>query len=263
MRSMQSVFRVGPLLSMAALALLLITVVGWPRTTQAAFIEEDTRDQVLIGSDDDNLANPAIQPAGVVANQSLNNTDVIEGGDGNDVIIGLLGSDVLLGGLGNDILVGGPDPGAPNSDILLGGPGRDVSLWAAGDGSEAFIGGPGNDALVFGVTDRLDGVPILSAPVRGYRFGVPTANVSGQGGFCTIERALPESGYEFLVKFFARATGNLAVTVRVKQVEEVFCTSVTGGAITFADLTKHTPAFSIVSLDEVQAENRTVGFMIR
>ena len=264
MRSMHSAFRIGaPALSMAAVALLLFTLPGATRSLQAAFIKAAEKAGVLIGADDDNLANPDIQPPGVVANQSLNNTDVLEGGKGNDVLIGLLGSDVLLGGPGRDILVGGPDPGGNNSDIMFGGEGRDVSLWAPGDGSEAFIGGPGTDALVFGVTDRDAGVPILSAPVPGYEFGVPTANVSGQGGFCTVERAPDSSGYEFLEKFFVRATGTLAVTVRVRQVEQVFCTSVAGGAIAFANLKQDSPSFFIVSQDQVESLNRTVGFMIR
>jgi hypothetical protein len=264
MRSMPSAFRIGaPVLSLAGLILLLVSVFSSPRTSQAAFIQEDNGPQVLIGADDDNIANPAIQPVGVVANQSLNNTDVLEGGAGNDVLIGLLGGDVMFGGPGADIIVGGPDPGAPNSDIMFGGPGNDVNLWAPGDGSEAFFGGSGRDALVFGVTDRVAGVPTLSEPVRGYRSGVPTANVSGQGGFCTVEAAAAGSGYDFLVKFFVRATGNLAVTVRVREVEQVFCTSVAGGAIAFADLTVDAPSFAIVAPDEVASLNRTVGFMIR
>jgi hypothetical protein len=146
---------------------------------------------------------------------------------------------------------------------MFGGQGDDVSLWAPGDGSEAFIGGQGLDALVFGVTDRNAGVPVLSSPVDGFPFGVPTANVSGQGGFCTVEAAPANSGYEFLVKFFARATGNLAVTVRTREVEQVFCTSVAGGAITFADLTQGAPDFVIVAPDQVQALNPLVGSMIR
>jgi hypothetical protein len=264
MRQVESVFRVGvPVVSAAVLSLLLATVLGSPVPSQAALIEGGRGAQVLIGTDDDNLANPAIQPAGVAANQSLNNTDILEGGPGNDVLIGLLGSDVMLGGPGRDIIVGGPDPGAPNSDIMFGGPDDDVSLWAPGDGSEAFIGGPGLDALVFGVTDRNAGVPVLSAPVPGFPFGVPTANVSGQGGFCTVQPAAPESGYQFLVKFFVRATGNLAVTLRVRDVEQVFCTSVAGGAITFADLTQPAPDFAIVSQDEAESLNPAVGFMIR
>lgn len=264
MHQIQRAIRVGvPMFSAAVFGLLMAGTVG-PITSQAAFIEGDQGGpQVLIGSDDDNVANPAIQPAGVVANQSLNNTDVLQGGGGNDVLIGLLGSDVMLGGPGEDILVGGPDPGAPNSDIMFGGAGNDVSLWAPGDGSEAFMGDQGLDALVFGVTDRTAGVPVLSAPVPAFPNGVPTANVTGQGGFCTLEAAPAGSGYDFLVRFFGRATGNLAVTVRTKDVEQVFCTSTAGGAITFADLTQPAPSFVIVAPDEVDSLNRTVGLMIR
>ena len=264
MRKVHSMFRIGgPVLSLAVVALVMIGWPGSPARTHAALIEGGKSSQVLIGADDDNLTNPAIQPANVAANQSLNNTDVLEGGQGNDVLIGLLGSDVMDGGQGQDILVGGPDPGAPNSDIMFGGQGDDVSLWAPGDGSEAFIGGPGQDALVFGVTDRAAGVPILSDPVVGFPFGVPTANVTGQGGFCRVEAAPADSGYDFLVRFFARATGNLAVTVRTRDVEQVFCTSEAGGAITFADLTDAAPAFAIVPHSDVVALNPLVGRMIR
>lgn len=264
MHETRSVARIGvPVLSLAAGGLLLAGVLGSAGTSQAALIEGGKGPQVLIGRDDDNLANAAIHPPGTAANQSLNNTDVMEGGQGNDVLIGLLGSDVMDGGQGNDIIVGGPDPGAPNSDIMFGGPGDDVNLWAPGDGSEAFIGGPGLDALVFGVTDRSAGVPVLSAPVPGFPFGVPTANVSGQGGFCTVELAPEGSGYDALIRFFARATGNLAVTVRTRDVEQVFCTSVAGGSITFADLRQNAPSFVIVSQDEVETLNPIVGFMVR
>jgi hypothetical protein len=264
MRQMKAVVRIGvPVVSVGVLPLLLTALLGSPSPTQAAFIKGGQAPQVLIGTDEDNVTNPASQPPGVLANQSLNNTDVLEGGKGNDIIIGLLGSDVMLGNDGKDILVGGPDPGAPNSDIMFGGAGADVNLWAPGDGSEAFIGGPGRDALVFGVTDRNAGVPILSSPLPDFPFGIPTANVSGQGGFCTVEPADPESGYEFLVKFFVRATGNLAVTVRTREVEQLFCTSTAGGSITFADLSQASPLLNEVSLSDVQRLNSTVGFMIR
>ena len=264
MRQMKAVVRIAvPVMSLAVLPLLLTAMLGSPTPTQAAFIDGGKGPQVLIGTDNDNVANPAIQPAGVAANQSLNNTDVLEGGPGNDVLIGLLGSDVMQGGPGEDIIVGGPDPGAPNSDIMFGGPGDDVNLWAPGDGSEAFIGGPGRDALVFGVTDRSAGVPVLSTPVSGFPFGVPTANVSGQGGFCTVEPADPDSGFAFLVRFFSRASGNLLVTVRVREVEQVFCTSVAGGSITFADLSQPSPLLSEVSLADVLVLNPTVSLMVR
>src|SRR5215213_7673756 len=125
--------------------------------TQAAFIEGGKGPQMLIGHDDDRVDNAAIQ-AGAAANQSLNRTDIINGGPGNDVIFGLNGDDVIDGGSGMDIILGGPDGGTapggpPNSDIMFGGPDDDVSLRAPGDGSEAFIAGPGREALVFGTTD--------------------------------------------------------------------------------------------------------------
>ena len=232
----------------------------------AALLEGGNRAEVLTGLDDDNLNNPIIQPAGVAANQSLNNTDVILGEDKNDVLLGLLGSDVMDGGAGKDIIVGGTEQAtAPNSDIMFGGSGNDVNVWAPGDGSEAFLGDRGSkDALVFGVIDRVNNVPTLSDPRRDFPEGVPTAEVTNSGGFCTLEEVTDESlGYEFLARFFVRATGNLAVTVRVTDVEQVFCTSQAGGAITFADLTERNPAFVEIPANQVDDLNETVDRIIR
>lgn len=176
------------------------------------------------------------------------------------------------GGPGRDIILGGPDSGAapggpPNSDIMFGGPGNDVNLWAPGDGSEVFIGGPGHDALIFGATDR-DAVADLATGVRlptllfgvpGFPQGVPTANVSGLTNFCTIEDS-PSPGYRYLVRF-RNAAGSILATVRVSEVEQVFCTQ--SGAIGFADLTVPSPAFSIVTQSEVEHLNSLVAAMIR
>ena len=147
-----------PTLSASVLAAIIGVVPGPAHPIQAALLDGGKGPQLLIGRDDDKTDNVDIQ-AGAAANQSLDRTDVIEGGPGNDVIFGLNGDDVIDGGPGPDIILGGPDGGAapggpPNSDIMFGGPGNDVNLWAPGDGSEAFIGGPGLDALVFGATDR-------------------------------------------------------------------------------------------------------------
>jgi RTX calcium-binding nonapeptide repeat (4 copies) len=245
-------------------SVLLGTLIGPLQLLQAAFIEGEGGPEVLIGRDDDNTNNPIIQPPGAV-NQSLNNTDILDGKGGNDIVIGLLGNDVMHGGPGGDILIGGIELGvAPNSDIIFGDEGNDVNIWQGGDGSDAFIGGQGLDAMVFGTIDRVGNVPTLSDPVPGYPQGVPTANVSGQGGFCTLEEVDdPSLGYEFLVRFFVRATGNLAVTIRLAEVEQVFCTSEAGGQITFADLTQTDPEFVIVTLEEVERLNRTVAEIIR
>lgn len=235
----------------------------------AAYIQGTRRSEVLIGADDDNLNNPEIQPDPAGANQSLDNADVLVGDRGDDVLIGMLGSDVLLGGPGADVMVGGIEGGQrPNSDIQLGDDGNDIAIWQGGDGSDLFDGGGGNrDALVFGTVDRGAGnVPILS-PVEGLhsKTGVPTANVSGQGGFCRLERVADPAarGFEFLVRFFSRASGNLLVTVRTRDVEQVFCTSEAGGAITFADLTAPAPAFGEVDQATVGSLNDEVAKIIR
>jgi Ca2+-binding RTX toxin-like protein len=160
-------------------------------TGTAAVLVGTGRDEVLIGRDDDNQNDREIQPEGVNANQTLNDADTMIGGRGDDILIGMLGSDVLIGGPQNDVLIGGVEGGSqPNSDIQLGDAGNDIAIWQAGDGSDLFDGGPGaRDALVFGNIDRDPdtNVPIIS-PVTGRhaKTGLPTADVSGQGGFCTV-----------------------------------------------------------------------------
>jgi hypothetical protein len=237
---------------------------------QAGELVGSSRADVLIGSDDDNLEDPEIQPEGVVANQSLNNADTLLGRSGDDILIGMLGSDVLIGGTGNDVLIGGIERATqPNSDIQIGDTGNDTALWQGGDGSDTFDGGRGSrDALVFGTIDRDadTDVPILS-PVSGRhaKTGLPTANVSGQGGFCTLDAVQdPEArGFEFLVRFFSKNTGALLVTVRTREVEQVFCTAQNAAAITFADLTQPDPEFVEVELDAVAELNADVAKMVR
>jgi RTX calcium-binding nonapeptide repeat (4 copies) len=262
-----------PALSASLVAALLGVVLGPALPTQAARVEGGKGPQLLIGRDDDNIANPDIQ-AGAPANQSLDRTDILDGGPGNDVIFGLNGNDVINGGPGLDIILGGPDGGAapggpPNSDIMFGGPDNDVNLWAPGDGSEAFIGGPGLDAIVFGATDREE-VPDPETGVRlpslqfgrdGFPQGIPTADVSGLPQHCTVEPS-SSPGYDFLVRFRGPA-GNIIVTVRVGEVEQVFCPSKEGAGIAFADLTLASPAFVDVSQQEVETLNPLVAAMIR
>jgi hypothetical protein len=234
--------------SVAFLAVLL----GPTSPTQAALVEGGKGPQLLIGLDDDNQTNAAIQ-AGVSANQSLNRTDILEGGQGNDVMFGLNGNDVIDGG--------------PGVDIILGGPDNDVNLWAPGDGSEAFIGGPGLDAIVFGATDRESvpdprtnvQLPTLQFGLEGFPQGIPTADVSGLPQHCTVELS-SSPGYDYLVRFRA-AAGTIIVTVRVGEVEQVFCPS--GAGIAFADLTSPTPVFVDVSRQEVDTLNPLVAAMIR
>ena len=252
----------------AAATALAIALAVPALDVHAAVVQGTRRSEVLFGRDDDNRNDPEIQPPGVAANQSLDNADVLVGDRGDDVLVGLLGSDVLIGGSGDDILVGGTEQfNVPNSDIQIGEAGNDVAIWRGGDGSDLFDGGTGErDALVFGSIDRdADNVPRIS-PVEGRHAatGVPTADVSGQPGFCTLERVADPAarGFDFLVRFFLRSTGTLAVTVRTRDVEQVFCTTEAGGGITFADLTRPDPAFVEIPLGDVRRLNATVADII-
>ena len=197
--------------------------------TQAALADGGKGPQLLIGLDDDRQDNSAIQGA---PSQTSLEPDRRTGGQGNDVLFGLNGSDVIDGGRVRTSSwadpTGAPPGGPPNSDIMFGGPDDDVNLWAPGDGSEVFAGGPGNDALIFGATDRevnpdpATGVRLpTAAGVDGFPQGIPTANVSGLTNFCTVE-ASPSPGYDYLVRF-RNAAGNILATVRVRDVEQVFC----------------------------------------
>jgi hypothetical protein len=151
---------------------------------------------------------------------------------------------------------------------MFGGPGNDVNLSAPGDGSEVFIGGPGLDAIVFGATDRetfsdpKTGVqlPTLLFGLGGFPLGIPTADVSGLPQHCTLEVS-PSAGYDYLVRFRG-PTGNIIVTVRVGEVEQVFCPSKDGAGIVFADLTYPSPVFVDVSQQEIQTLNPVVAAMI-
>jgi hypothetical protein len=246
-----------------ALALGTTLLLG---SAKAALVEGTSDSDLLFGADDDNQQNPLIQPAGA-GNQSLNNADAMDGKNGDDVMIGLLGSDTMRGGRGNDVLVGGTEQFTqPNSDVMFGDEGDDVAVWRPGDGSDAFIGGRGTDALVMGAIDRdASNVPVIAPATGRYEeTGLPTADVTGQAGFCTLEDVRDQKlGYDFLVRFFLKSTGALAVTIRVAEVEQVFCTSERAAAITFADLRDASPAFIEVSQGEGAALNDTVGQIIR
>ena len=239
---------------------------GFATAALAGAARDVTRAGVLVGADDDNMDNPDIQPADSQIDQSLNNADVLIGRDGPDVLIGLLGADVLEGGPSDDILIGGPEAFvAPNKDIILGGSGNDINIWAPGDGSDAFLGGEGDrDTMVFGVLDRIDGVPTLSPSPGRLRTGIPTAEVTNQPGFCVLEPvSRRETGFDYLVRFFTFSDGLLKVTVRLRDVEQLFCTSPGGGAITYADLTVRNPSLEVVSILEVAEVNPLVGKIIR
>ena len=78
-------------------------------------------------------------------------SETLEGTDGNDVICGLEGDDVIEGGAGNDLLVGNE-----GNDTIKGGAGND--RIPSGFGVDVIRGGPGNDRITAGEgADRVSG----------------------------------------------------------------------------------------------------------
>ena len=85
--------------------------------------------------------------------------------------------------------------------------------------------------------------------------------MSGLLQHCTVEPS-PLPGFDYLIRFRG-AAGNIIVTVRVSEVEQVFCPSEESTGIAFADLTLASPTFVDVSEQQVATLNRLVDAMIR
>jgi len=232
----------GGLLAVAGFA-------GSPVTSQ--LVPGTPHRDVHIGADNDNAANTFVQPPGVAAKQHMDNTDVVVGRGGDDLLIGRLGDDTLLGNGGDDILVGGPEAfSSPNSDVMLGESGDDINVWAPGDGSDAFVGSSGRDSMVFAPPLLSGGQPRLE---RSHGRMIPRVDIDGLPQFsCTIVPvpAGEKLGFDFLVRF--NVNGVPAVTVRQKDVENVYCPSPVAGQALVADLTDASPKFEPVRLDRVR-----------
>jgi hypothetical protein len=233
---------------------LMIAATPWLASAQA---------EVQIGADNNNAANPFVQPEGAV-DQSLQNGDSLVGTRSADVQIGLLGIDVLQGGRGSDVQIGGPDPGPPNNDRAFGGPGADLFLWQPGDGSDFVDSGRGVDAVVFGNITATDGLPDLDPATN-----LPEIDSTSVGGFCEVTdgadandaAALEELGLDHLVRFFSRAAADdpdaddgLRVTLHLIDVEFVVCgPRVEGGPIEVFNL-RVSPPVLLDDIDDIGHE---------
>ncbi|HEU0102463.1 MAG TPA: hypothetical protein VFR07_09110 [Mycobacteriales bacterium] len=207
-------------------------------------------DDVTFGPDRDNASNTFIQPPGVSARQHLDNTDVVFGRGGDDLVGGRTGSDVLVGGPGHDVLVGGPDvPGRPASDVALGDTGNDVNLWGTGDASETFVGDDGQDTQIVGRLLR-NGDELRLRTYQGRK--LPRVSLSTEGQSCALQVVPPaqRTGEQYLLRISAR--GQLSATIRLKDVEQVVCTSPRAGHARVADLTVPSPSFRDVPLGSLR-----------
>lgn len=249
-RSIQSGSGIG---SRLAAALLITTGVlaVIPATARALTDPGTPRKDVHVGRDDDNAANPLIQPPGVQAPQHMNNADVLFGRDNDDLLIGNRGSDTLLGGADDDILIGGPDRGQqPSSDVLVGDTGNDVAIWSPGDGNDGFVANEDYDTAIFGlITLNQDGSVALH---RADNRQLPTATVDAQPDVGCQLVAVPVSadfGYQFLVRLFVH--GTQVATMRLKDVEQVLCPSPYPGTVRRALLGVSNPQFRSVPLTSI------------
>ena len=247
------------ILALAALATAALAAYSRPAGA-ALQLGRTFAQNVLVGKDNDNAANTFIQPANVTAKQHMDNTDILAGGVRSDLLIGMKGSDLLDGAGGNDILVGGVERAqAPNSDLLNGGHGHDINIWAPGDGSEAFLGGPGYDTHINApiVLDG-DNVALFEA---GHR-SVPHVSIDAKPQFtCTIERAPSEQelGFDYINRFLVN--GNLTVTIRLQDVEQVLCPSPNAGKVLVARLWGSQPQFVERSLADFR--NTLLGAIVQ
>lgn len=251
-----------------------------PQTASAA----NRVKEVIVGNDKNNETNAFVQPqnpalSGGGRDQTLKFGDRLEGSTQTDLIIGGLGTDTINGRNGADILIGGPEHFNPeNRDRAFGENGADIFIWKPGDGSDFFDGGPGDDTVVFGLLAEEDqfGQPdfsVINDQMTGKVFrtagDLPIVDVTNSPGFCEViddsspngaQAALDELGIDHLVRFFLRGinqsfdagtqnTDNgLRVTLHLKDVEFLVCTTEEGGEIEAFDL-RQTPPVRIRTED--------------
>lgn len=218
---------------------------------------------------------PALSGGG--RDQTLQFGDVLRGdadmnGDYEDVLIGRLGTDVIFGGLDDDVILGGTEHFNPqNRDRAFGEDGEDVFVWAPGDGSDFFDGGPGIDAVIFGLVGEVENgqtvFRVANDQLPGDVFidpatGLPQVDVTNSPGFCEViddstspnaEAELDALGLDHLVRFSIRGIRNafeagtqntdngVRVTLHLKDVELLVCTSRDGGEIVAYNLTTSPP----------------------
>ena len=237
-------------------------------------------DNIRVGRDNNSADNPFIQPAtdalsGGGRDQSIQFGDDVFGSKRDDLLVGALGADVMVGGPGNDVIVGGLEHFNPNNrDRAFGGYGNDIFIWKPGDGSDAFSGGPGYDAVILGVAGEIEDGKLTFAVKDDRQAGalavnrrtkLPFVDVTNSPGFCDVIDAssavdagkqLRALGLDDLVRFSIRGIADsfdrgeqaedngLRVTLHLKSVELLICTSREGGEIEAIDLTT-TPASKI------------------
>jgi hypothetical protein len=233
---------------LTGVALFAAVALATTAASATAATEPGTPDKdVHIGLDNDNAANPFIQPPGVSRPQHMNDTDLLFGRGNADLLVGNKGNDVLLGGPGPDILVGGIDRGGDSgNDVMVADDGDDVEIWSPGDGNDIADGNDGTDTLIVG--------PVLTTNGGGLRLDafslnrtIPRVDIGGHPSYgCTLVPvpASEQLGVQYLLRF--TVNGTVMNTLRVKDTERVICPGAEDGKAQVADLTAARPYFTTV-----------------
>ncbi len=246
--------------ALAGAALLAAVALATSTSSAQAAFEPGTPDRdVHVGLDNDNAANPFVQPPGVTAAQHTDDTDLLFGRGNADLLIGGKGSDTLLGGPGPDILVGGPDAGGPvrGDDVLVGDDGDDVAIWSPGDGNDLVDGNDGTDTLVVGPA-YLTRDGSLRLDTRSLNRTIPRVDADGFPAYaCTLVPGPPEQQLgEYLLRF--SVDGVVQNTLRLKEIERVLCPGAADGTVQVADLASaapgRAPAFHTLPLAAVSGQ---------
>ncbi|TNF21131.1 MAG: type I secretion protein [Rhodobacteraceae bacterium] len=115
-----------------------------------------------------------------------NDTDYVEGGDGNDTILGGDDDDTLLGGAGDDVIDGGIDEdlleGGEGADTVLGGDGRDTIIGSNVGDSVDGGDGPGGDAED-GMPNDYDTLDLTNSAPPGGSISVTYTSPDNEDGF--------------------------------------------------------------------------------
>jgi len=145
----------------------------------------------------------------------------------------------MHGGPGSDILIGRLEGrhDEPQERHHFGDAGNDISIWAGGDGSDAFTGGP--DAISGSPTVDRDGiVPVLTDPVPASRTAFPRPMQPARTDSALWNAFQRKLARLLVLGAFLHEGGRqrAAATMRVDEdVEQVFCTSQTTADVTLAD----------------------------
>ncbi|MEM7254717.1 MAG: hypothetical protein AAF493_25170 [Pseudomonadota bacterium] len=239
-------------------------------------------DNVQIGRDNNSFENPVVQPqdpaqSGGGRDQSMQFGDVLYGTRKDDLQIGNLGNDILLGRRGDDVQIGGLEHftgGDNRRDRAFGGHGNDIFIWKPGDAPDFIDGGRGHDVVILGIVAEPDGnggfaFEVLNDGKAGEVYvdektGLPRVDVSNSPGFCEVidgsydyteSDVLDELNLDHLVRFIIRGEADdgdadgdngLRITLHLRNVETLICTSRDGGLIDILDLTSAPPSPSVL-----------------